>query len=117
MEKAVTPLSSQRQLYDRESSSGRTGRCEDEVCWSNVLPADTWCSHAITCQEQLSFQPKVTHTQTERGREVRRKKRVNKDTRGKKKARQRATQRCRERKESENEMRREKIIGRLVSFI
>lgn len=86
MEKAVTPLSSQRQSYDRESSSGRTGRCEDEVCWSNVLPADTWCSHAITCQEQLSFQPKVTHTQTERGREVRRKKRVNKDTRGKKKS-------------------------------
>lgn len=71
-----------RQLYDRQNSSGRTGRCEDEVCWSNVLPADTWCSHAITCQEQLSFQPKVTHTQTEREREVRRKERVSEDTRG-----------------------------------
>lgn len=54
-----------RQFDDREHSSGRTVRCEEEVCRSNILPADTWCSHAITCQKQLSFPKSPTHRQSE----------------------------------------------------
>lgn len=105
MENGVTPLSSHRPSDDSESSSGRIGRCEEEVCWSNIVPGDTWCSHAITCQEQLSFPKSPTHRQWEKEKWEK----GEREQETKKIKKKRMIQRVRENKEWVNEIARQDV--------